>query len=47
MEYKMDLFGKIVHGYGQLTIFVENSISDVPLSLNTILQIASYYAAIR
>ena len=39
----MDLVAKIVHGYSPPTIFVKNSISDVPLSVNTILQIASHY----
>ena len=34
----MDLFVKIVYGYGSSTIFVKNSISDVPLSLNDTLQ---------
>ena len=43
MEYKMDLFKKIVHWYGPSTIFVENSISDVLLSLDTIMQVASHY----
>ena len=43
MEYKIDLFVKIVHEYGPSTIFVKNSISDVLLSLNTTLQIASHY----
>ena len=38
MEYKMDLFAKVVQECGPSTIFVKNSISDVPLSLNTILQ---------
>ena len=38
MEYKMDLFAKVVQGCALSTIFVKNSISDVPLSLNTILQ---------
>ena len=35
MEYKMDPFTKIVNGYSPSTIFVKNSIADVPLSLNT------------
>ena len=39
----MDLFPKIVHEYGPKTIFVKSSISDVSLSLNTTLQIASHY----
>ena len=44
MEYKkMDLFSKIFQGYGASAIFVRNFISDVPLSLNTTLQIASHY----
>ena len=38
MEYKMDHFAKVVLGCRPSTIFVKNSISDVPLSLNTILQ---------
>ena len=38
MEYKMDHFAKVVQGCRPSTIFVKNSISDVPLSLNTILQ---------
>ena len=42
-EIQMDFFEKIVYGYGPSTIFVKNSISDVPLSLNTTLQIASHY----
>ena len=29
MEYKMDHFAEIVHGYGPSTIFVKNSILDV------------------
>ena len=43
MEYKMDHFAEIVHGYGPSTIFVKNSILDVQLSLNITLQIASHY----
>ena len=43
MEYKMDLFAKIVQGYGPSTILVKNSILDVLLSLNTTLQKASHY----
>ena len=43
IKYKMKLFAKIVQGCGPSTIFVKNSISDVPLSLNTTLQIASHY----
>ena len=43
MEHKMDLFAKFVHGYDLSTMFVKNSISDVPLSLNTTLQIANHY----
>ena len=31
MEYKMDISAKIIHGYRPSTIFVKNSISDVPL----------------
>ena len=42
MEHKMDIFAKILHGYGPSTIFVKNSISDVPLSLNATLQVASH-----
>ena len=38
IEFKMDLFAKVVQGCSLSTIFVKNSISDVPLSLNTILQ---------
>ena len=34
----MDLFAKVVQECDPSTIFVKNSISDVPLSLNTILQ---------
>ena len=41
MEYKMELFAKIVQGCCPSTIFVKNSVSDVPLSLNTTLYIAS------
>ena len=40
---KMDLFVKIVHGYVPSTVFIKNSVSDVPLGLNTTLQIASHY----
>ena len=43
IEYKMDHFAKTDHGYGSSTIFVKNSISDVPLSFNTTLQRASHY----
>ena len=43
MEYKMDFFTKILQGCDPSTIFVKNSISDVPLSLNTTLQIANHY----
>ena len=39
----MNLFAAIVHAYGASTIFVKNFISDVPLSLNTTLEIASHY----
>ena len=35
----MDLLAKIVRGYCPSTIFVKKSILDVPLSLNTTLQI--------
>ena len=38
IEFKMDLFAKVVQGCSLSTIFVKNSISDAPLSLNTILQ---------
>ena len=31
MEYKMDISAKIIDGYRPSTIFVKNSISDVPL----------------
>ena len=34
-EYNMDLFAKIVQECGPATIFVKNSISDVPRSLNS------------
>ena len=34
----MNLFAKVVQGCGPSTTFVKNSISDVPLSLYTILQ---------
>ena len=37
MEYQMDLFAKVVKGCSSSTIFVKNSMSDVALSLNTIL----------
>ena len=43
IEYKMDLFAKIVQRCTLSTIFIQNSVSDVPLSLNTTLQIASHY----
>ena len=43
MKYKIDIFAKIAHWYGPSTIFVKISISNVPLSLNTTLQIASHY----
>ena len=36
-------FSKIAHGYSPSTIFVKNHILDVPLSLNTTLQIRSHY----
>ena len=39
---KTDPLAKIIHGYCPSTIFIENSISDVPLSLNTTLQIGSH-----
>ena len=38
MEYKMDLFAKVVQGCDPSSFLVKNSISDVPLSLDTILQ---------
>ena len=37
IEYKMDLFAKIVKGCSPSTIFVKKSISDAALSLKTIL----------
>ena len=39
----MVLFAKIIHGYGPSVIFVKNSISDLQLSLNATLQIASHF----
>ena len=39
----MDLFAKVVCGYGPSTISTKISISNVPLSFNTTLQIANHY----
>ena len=38
MKYKIDLFFQVVQGCDPSTIFVKKSNSDVPPSLNTILQ---------
>ena len=43
----MDLFVKIIHWYGPSTIFVKNTTSDVPLSLNTTKQVSKFYFAIN
>ena len=39
----MGFIAKIIHGYGPSTIFTKNSISNVPLSWYTTLQIANHY----